>query len=246
MRVLSLDTTSTPGSAAFLHPGRRPLLSAPDDQRPFGERLPGWLLEVLRDAGTSVGDVNLFVVGAGPGSLTGLRVGIATMQGLALATGRPLAAVSSLEALAHAAAAQDPGRAGEVVVSWSNARRNEVFAQVFLRAGETRLEPLSAPAVGAPAALAASWAPLVEGRRLLVIGDAAAGCEPAWAACGIERVGVLPAVPLAATMAHLGAALASRGGAGLPHAVRPLYVRRPDAEVARDRAAAAGEPHARR
>ncbi|MCU0256010.1 MAG: tRNA (adenosine(37)-N6)-threonylcarbamoyltransferase complex dimerization subunit type 1 TsaB [Vicinamibacterales bacterium] len=243
MRVLSLDTTGVPGSAALAEAGRPLRLSAPSDTRPFGQRLPGWLLDLLHESGASPAGVDLFVVGAGPGSLTGLRVGIATMQGLALATGRPLLAVSALEALAHSALDRTAVAGGAVIAAWTNARRGEVFAQAFSARPGEGLSPICEPTVGAAADVAASWRTTLAGRPLVVVGDAATGSEAVWGALDVPSVATLPAVPLAGPMARIGEARARRGEASPPHAVRPLYVRRPDAEVARERAAAARASH---
>lgn len=240
MRVLALDTTSAAGSAALLQPDGALRLSAPADTRPFGERLPAWLLELLREAGVAVGDIDLFVVGAGPGSLTGMRVGIATMQGLAMATGRPLVAVSALEALSHVAVEQ-PRTGVTRIIAWSDARRGEVFAQLFARDDDARPEALSAPQVGPPAELASLFGPDLLDRSVAVVGDAAAGTEALWSAAGARSVATCPAAPLAGVMARIGAQRAAGGDPGRPHAVRPIYVRRPDAEVARERAARGGK-----
>lgn len=238
MRILSLDTTSVPGSAAFLRPGRPAVLSAPGDPRPFGERLPAWLLNVLCDAGATVADVDLLVVGAGPGSLTGLRVGIATIQGLSFATGRPVVAVSALEALAYSALEVAAVAEGDVVAAWSNARRGEVFAEPYEVRPGVELASVRAPQVGVPEEVAASWTPFLAGRRLVLVGDLTAGAEPLFATA--SSIVTVPAPPLAPVMATIGARRARHGEAGPPHAIRPIYVRRPDAEVARDRRAGGG------
>ncbi len=243
MRVLALDTTTPPGSAAFLRPGAAPLVSAPADTRPFGERLPGWLLALLAGADATMRDVELFVVGAGPGSLTGLRVGLATMQGLATATGRPLLGVSTLEALAQHALDRAGPAPHRRFAACANARRGEVFAQLFAPAVSDLLEPCGPPAVGSLAEVADRWAPALAGVTLVVSGDAAQGSEPAWLAHGARAVSVIPAVPLAIVMARIGVRRAALGEAGAPGAVQPLYVRRPDAELARERATRGVKPH---
>lgn len=240
VRVLALDTTTLPGSAAFWRDGRVALEDAPDDPRPFGERLPGWLLDVLARAGSTAAEVDLFVVGAGPGSLTGLRVGLATMQGMAFATGKALVAVSALEALAAAAAGMHPaGEAGEdYVAGWMNARRGEVFSALYGRRGAGPLEEVGAPRVGSAPEVASAWAAVVGRARLILCGDAAVEGREAWSPAERDAIVAVPGVPLAGVMAEIGARRAAVGEAGPPHAVQPLYVRRPDAEVARDRALA--------
>ncbi len=236
--MLALDTTSPPGSAAVFTPGGQLLVSSPADPRPFGARLPTWLFDVLGEAGSTIHDIDRLVVGAGPGSLTGLRVGIATMQGLALSAGRPLVAVSALEALAHLALeGESPAGAGTLVVAWQDARRGEVFAQWFAVGEGRRLTPCSDAVVGVPGELAPRIVAAGGGAALAVVGDAAVSSEALWRAAGVTRLALLPAAPLAGVMARLGAAAPE---AGPPHAVRPLYVRRPDAVVARERTGHAG------
>ncbi|OGQ57455.1 MAG: tRNA (adenosine(37)-N6)-threonylcarbamoyltransferase complex dimerization subunit type 1 TsaB [Deltaproteobacteria bacterium RIFCSPLOWO2_02_FULL_53_8] len=100
MKIAAFDTSSSSGSVAIL-----------DDDQLVAELTiaqPGvhaqWLLKafdaLLRDAGVCLQDIDLFAVGAGPGSFTGLRIGISAVKGLAWACGRPVAGVSVLEALA--------------------------------------------------------------------------------------------------------------------------------------------------
>src|SRR5262249_20842676 len=129
--VLSLDTSTREGSAALVlddrvvveHPGNR--------ARSHAERLPAALLEVLREGGVDIGAVDVFAVAAGPSSFTGLRIGIATIQGLAFVTRRPVVAVSVLEALAHAAAVRRALPPGTIVAAWMDAFRRDVFSALY-------------------------------------------------------------------------------------------------------------------
>src|SRR5688500_17025469 len=99
MLVLALDTTTRQGSAALARDGVVVAVDAGDASIAHGVRLPGDLVRLLDAQRVRVADVDLFAVAAGPGSFTGLRIGIATMQGLALANGKPLAGISALDAL---------------------------------------------------------------------------------------------------------------------------------------------------
>jgi tRNA threonylcarbamoyladenosine biosynthesis protein TsaB len=103
MLVLALDTTTRRGSAALLRDGALLDCEAGDAARTYGERLPADLIRLLERHALSVRDIDLFAVAAGPGSFTGLRIGIATMQGLALAGNRLMVGVSTLDALARGA-----------------------------------------------------------------------------------------------------------------------------------------------
>lgn len=92
-------------------------------------RLLGMADELLDEAGIGWPDVQRIAVGIGPGTFTGLRVGIATARGLAQALAVPLVAVSSLQALAHGV--RGDGAAADGVLAVIDARRREVFATVF-------------------------------------------------------------------------------------------------------------------
>ena len=89
-------------------------------------------------------DVDLFAVAAGPGSFTGLRIGIATMQGLSMANGKPLLGISALDAIHDAIHHLSPKPSALSPVSevaiWMDAQRGQVFSAVY-RNGEIREEP---------------------------------------------------------------------------------------------------------
>src|SRR4051794_9583886 len=98
MLVLALDTTTRIGSCALCR-DRLVLIDRPSDpEQSHAEHLPGDLLALLEAADLDLGAVDAFAVVTGPGSFTGLRVGIATMQGLAFATHKPLVGISGLDA----------------------------------------------------------------------------------------------------------------------------------------------------
>src|SRR5262245_40274567 len=101
--ILALDTSSAAGSAAVLRDGVVVAERAGDATRTHGERLPRELMTVLEEARADLHDVTTFAVCTGPGSFTGLRVGIATMQGLAFAQRKLVVPVSAFEALARTA-----------------------------------------------------------------------------------------------------------------------------------------------
>ena len=100
MLILSLDTTTRGGSVAVLLDDRVLALVEGDGTRTHGERLPGELERALAEAGQPLSAIDLLAVASGPGAFTGLRIGMAAMQGLALVTGRPVVGVSGLDALA--------------------------------------------------------------------------------------------------------------------------------------------------
>ena len=233
MRVLALDSTTRAGSVAVLDEQHVIVERRGDEARTHGERLPRELTEAVTAAGLTLGDVDLFAVAAGPGSFTGLRIGIAAMQGLALVIRRPLIAVSALDALAECAGRGLP--VGAVVGAWMDAQRHDVFAARYQVAdprsdGGVGLVALEPPRVDDPDAVREAWR--ADGRwPAAIAGDGAVRYRTL-----VEPQATVIAPPLlAAAVGRLAAARAHAGGATGPAAVRPLYVRRPDAELARER-----------
>jgi tRNA threonylcarbamoyladenosine biosynthesis protein TsaB len=237
--ILALDTTTKAGSCALWRDGALVEQRPGDAARTHAERLPGDLADLLAAHGLTVKDVDLYAVASGPGSFTGLRVGIATIQGLALVHGRKVVAVSALEALAQCGAAAVEGAA--MAGGWMEAYRGEVFGALYRitarGTGLSTLQEVAAPAVASPGDLATEWARIIKndgnGGEAVVIGDAVPSTRDALSAALPSSVRLLDTVPLAATIARIAHAHQER--ATLPHAIVPLYVRRPDAELARDR-----------
>lgn len=234
MLILSLDTTTRAGSCALLQDDRVVHEQTGDGSRDQAERLPRDLATLIERGGVTLPDVDAFAVATGPGSFTGLRVGIATMQGLAMAMQKPLIGVSAFDALAFLAGS-DPrhvGRATEVeVATWIDAWRGEVFSARYEN-GVVVDEPVVAP----PDVLLAR----LKGRPTLFTGDGASLYESRIrAALGDDAQFGVPIAPaLAGAVATLAGRVYRAGERPLPHAIRPIYVRRSDAELAADRRAA--------
>jgi tRNA threonylcarbamoyladenosine biosynthesis protein TsaB len=243
MRVLSLDTTTRAGSVALMIDGRVVEERSGDASRTHAERLPAEMIALLAAHGRTLADIDLFAVASGPGSFTGLRIGIATIQGAAFVHHRPVVAVSALEALAHAGSTS--ARPGEVVGAWIDAHRHDVFSALYrVAAAEPfapdRLVEIEGPQVGTPAETLARWRPDLTGRSPAILGDGAvlyADIVAAEAGSAGPAVRVLQPTPsLAGAIALIALGLARIGTAVEAAGVRPLYVRRPDAEIARDAA----------
>jgi tRNA threonylcarbamoyladenosine biosynthesis protein TsaB len=219
MLVLALDTTTSSASCAFARDGLVMCEMVSDAPNAHAEHLPRDLMSLAARAGVALSEIDTFAVATGPGSFTGLRIGIATMQGLAFAEGKPLVGVSGFDALAHVAGSD--GR----VATWVDAWRGEVFAALY--EGGREIEP---PVVGRPEVLLEA----LRGRPALFIGDGARAHQEAIHRVLGEagRIADPVAPPLAGTIAIL--ASAARAGDHRPHAIRPLYVRRTDAELAQD------------
>jgi tRNA threonylcarbamoyladenosine biosynthesis protein TsaB len=224
MLILSLDTSTRAGSAAVLKDGAVLREVAGDGSSTHGERLPRDLIGLVEAAGVRIQDIELFAVAAGPGSFTGLRVGIATIQGLAMARGRKVTPVSTLEALARA-----PEPTGSRTAAWMDAQRGEVFASLFAPGGREVLIP---PTSARPEATLAAWRAIAELGDVVFVGDGAVRYHDAIASTLPDARIEAPPL-LAAIVGRIAAEDPVR--AVLPHAVVPVYVRRSDAEIARDR-----------
>ena len=208
-----------------------------DAARTYGERLPGDITRLLDRHGLTVREIDLFAVAAGPGSFTGLRIGIATMQGFALANARRMVGVSTLDALnaaGRAALNPQPSALQGAVAAWLDAHRGEVFSALYRGDGET----IDGPSVEKPGDVLARWTakPGLD-RNLAFVGDGALAytAEIREALPGAAIMPVMP--PLAAAIALLAAESAARDEAQPPDAIRPIYLRRPDVELARERRA---------
>jgi tRNA threonylcarbamoyladenosine biosynthesis protein TsaB len=255
MIVLALDTTSRAGGIALLVDHHVVVDKAGDPERSHAERLPADLLAVLVEAKVELSAVDLFAVAAGPGSFTGLRIGIATIQGLAFVMGRSVVAVSALQALAHSAVAQRGLGPGALVGAWMDAYRREVFSALyrvnqgppFTGAGLAEIEVAEADA---PQAILSRWHALGYAPEAIT-GDGAAVYRsvihevfPSLPIAVPSDSSTRPQVGLAGIIARLAADRAHAGEANSPAAVRPLYIRRPDAVVARERAGRAPQDRA--
>jgi tRNA threonylcarbamoyladenosine biosynthesis protein TsaB len=223
--VLAFDT-ATPATAVALRGADGAVAEARDDPAPgarpgHATRLLPMADALLGEAGLRWRDVERIAVGVGPGTFTGLRVGVATARGLAQSLGVELVAVSSLRALAFEAARRVSDAYALAVI---DARRGEVFAAAYALDG---LRELSEPRAVAPAEIG----------RLL---DREAG---SWVAYGdgalryreeLERVGVeVRADPdLHEVRARAICALGLEAQPRPELAVAPDYRRQPDAELA--------------
>jgi tRNA threonylcarbamoyladenosine biosynthesis protein TsaB len=179
--------------------------------------LPRLVAGVLRAAGLGLGDLDGMAVSAGPGSFTGLRIGVAFAKGLAFAAARPLAGVSTLEA--HAIAARRP--VGSLVCVANDARKGEVYAAIFVVDSPTRVTRRSEDRAWSPAALCDALP-----AASVVVGD---GVPVLQAEGRSVRVGEV--VPSGGVVAQLGAAAIARGATVDLIDFEPTYVRVPDATL---------------
>ena len=238
MRLLAVETSTLTGAVAILDGERVIGESRLNIAVTHGERLLAAVDALLRAAGWGLADVEALAVAIGPGSFTGLRIGVATMKSLAFATGRPLAGVPTLDALAWTLPFAAP-----LVCPVLDAKKNEVYAALY-RTREGRLDPCLPARALAPAALAAELA-TSSLEAVVFVGDAAALHAPIFRAALGDRARLAPPglrIPSAVTVGELGAAALARGESADPDVLTPLYVRPSEAELMRERRSHAVHP----
>lgn len=130
MKILALDTTSALASIALLEDDRVLAEKSWQEKASHTELLPAYLSQVLDQAQLRLPEMDLFVVARGPGSFTGIRIGLAFVKGLALGAEKPVAGISSLEAMTRW---MPEGLLCPVL----DAKRGQVFGAIYERRGAT-------------------------------------------------------------------------------------------------------------
>lgn len=156
MIILAFETASPSGGVALLRDGMVEGEMRLNNSQAHSRKCLAFAEELL--AGTKLGwkDIDIFAASHGPGSFTGIRVGLTSVKALSWSLGREAVTVSSLEALATSAAAQLA--AGQVVTALLDARLGEVYAASYQKKKSGDLEPVSAETVLRPEELP-SWIP---------------------------------------------------------------------------------------
>lgn len=226
MRVLSVDTSSSTGSVALVEATGEAVevLSSATARvsNAHGESLLPLIDGVLRAARVDRGSIELLAVGIGPGSFTGTRIGVATMKGIAIATGKPLRGVDAFAALAI-----DGGTIDERPIAGAiDARKGEVYVSA-VRVLDGDVTTLVEPAHLPPERAFAYLAPALE-EVFYAMGDGARLIPELQRHL---RRRVEPEVPRAAAVAALAVARHNRQPADEVDVLEPLYVRPPDVTI---------------
>ncbi|MFM2042696.1 MAG: hypothetical protein RLY86_1272 [Pseudomonadota bacterium] len=230
MLTLGLETATSACAAALWDGGAGRLVAAVAEPMTRGqaERLIPLVQELLAGAGIGFDRIDRYGVTVGPGTFTGLRIGLAAARGLALAAGKPLVGITTFEAVAHGVPPADAF--GRIVLACVESRREDLFLQAF--DGERR--PLTPPTYLLPADLAAWAMAQLSPAPLLLAGDAAERAALAlgpWPMGTARRTttGVAEAADGATAVARLTATLAAADLATRP--ADPFYLRPPDVTV---------------
>jgi tRNA threonylcarbamoyl adenosine modification protein YeaZ len=208
MRLLAIDTALEACSVGVMD-GERLVTRTENVGRGHAEILMGQIEDAMREAGLAFADLDRIAVTVGPGSFTGLRVGIAAARGFALATGKPAVGIGTLAV--HAAAGK-----GRSVLATLAAGRGEVYGQFFAADGSEAGPPRAA----SPEVFAAEMGP-----DTVLAGS---GADLVIAALPMDVRYVVShrnASPDIATLCRLALAVPAS-----PAPPKPLYIRAPDAK----------------
>ncbi len=232
MKVLALSTSTHRGSAAVLDDDRVLGVSGYADLGGHAERIFATVSEALDAAAVSRSEIALVACDIGPGSFTGVRVGVASAKGLALGLGVPLVGVGSLEAMADAAFATGAARPQDVVATFLDAKKQEFFLAVYDASGQTLRAPAHVPVAEASRIVEMELSRfLQENVAICLVGEAAL-LEPSLAV-GLVR-GPMVDLPDAVAIGKLGWRRFALAGADVatfdPALAEPSYVRPPDAK----------------
>ena len=227
MKILAIDTSTRVGSIAVVE---GPLLKAQqilNISATHNQRLLPGIERILADTGWSLDDLDGFAVSLGPGSFTGLRIGLSIVKGLAWATGKPLATVPTLDALAV-----NVSCVPHKICPIMDARKGEVYTAVYRRGDEGIPQRLTSYMVIKPEELVAliSETTVIVGDGLLSYGD--------YLKRELGNRLVLPAPHLnvihASSVAWLGWHKLRSGESEDVSSCTPLYVRPSEAELSRE------------
>lgn len=207
MMILAMDTCLAACSVAILSDGRVLAWLSEPTERGHQEMLAPMTRDVMAIAGVRVHDIDRIGVTVGPGSFTGLRVGLAFAKGLALTLGRPCAGVGVLEALAHGA------DRNSVTAAAIDAGRGRVYLQLFADG-----RAIAAADVLETTEALARILEIASGREVTLVGPGAGRLS-----------GHLPTVSVSQAAAPDPRAVARLAARGAPAPLHPMYLRPPDA-----------------
>lgn len=234
MRILAFETATGACTVAVMVDGQVRAELTLQVPRAHSTRLMPLIVQAIAESGLDRTELDAIAAGVGPGSFTGLRIGLATAKGLAFALDKPCVGVPTLLALAYGTGAQ----AG-LILPMLDARRGNLFTALYQQGGAGRggADPLAWEALIPPCnlhvdELAAELKRLgIAGQMVTLCGD---GAAQHGAALGLgEGARLAPAgalLPRAWAVAEVARAMLGRGGDFTPEALSPLYLRKSEAE----------------
>lgn len=217
MKILAIDTTLSACSAAFWVNGTIVAKRFALIKRGHAERLLPMVEAVRLQAAYSYEDIDVLGVTVGPGTFTGVRIGLAAARGLALAAARPLIGITTLAAVAEGVRGEV--REDEYTLVALDARRGEIYAQVFDPHGAPYCKPIAVGIDKIPKLIPNS-AGLVVGTGVSLIWSMLKQAHPGW------RMANASGQPNAIWVAELTARMFMQDGNSIPRqSPSPLYLR---------------------
>ena len=224
MKILAVDTSTRTGSVALLEDDTMVAELQVSRSETHGKRLMAVIDATLGLAGLGLEACDAFAVTIGPGSFTGLRIGISAVKGLAFATGKPVTGVSTLDALAY----QFPWFP-DLVCPLLDARKGEVYAALYRCVGRETLEKLSSDCAVRPK----KWLAGIQ-EECLFVGDGAVAYKDMIVEIMGRRARFAPFylhAPRASVVGALGLEQIKRGQTADVSKLVPFYIRHSDAEI---------------
>ena len=245
MKVLAVETSTMLGGVAVIDDSAGLIAEVRlNVKSTHSERLMTEIDHVLKQSGLEISEIDVFAVSIGPGSFTGLRIGLSTVKGFSFATGKPIVAVPTLEALAWSLPyCRYP------VCTLLDARKKEVYAALFLWEGKGFVRIIDEVSINinkllekigendTPSPALTQWREKgFSGENVLFIGEGALLYKEIIKEAMREKA-ILPSpekmVPSPANVASMGMQKALRGEFSEPVSLIPFYIRRSEAEIKR-------------
>lgn len=223
MRILAVESSAAPASAAIWQDGHLLGESFINTGLTHSQTLLPLVEQLLNTLGLTCKDIDLFAVTNGPGSFTGVRIGVSCVKGLAFPLNTPCVGLSTLETIAAGGRALE----GSILCAAMDARRAQVYNALFeVKNGE--LVRLTEDRAISIADLTAECAPY--GERVVLFGDGAALCYESMKEIGARLAPEQIRYQRAASAAYLAEKQAEQGEAVSPAELMPTYLRPPQAE----------------
>lgn len=226
MLVLAVDTSGTMGSLAVLKDSDLLGVVSTSSAEAYSSRLFRQLEFLLAELKVGLPQFDLYAVSAGPGSFTGLRVGLAGVKGWAEVYERPVAAVSALEAVAYEAHVTTG-----MIAAVTDGRRGQIFGALY-EASPSGSRPVMPPCVLSAEEFLSEAATHVAARPLTIASPSPSLIQPALSQSSLSSATIVRVSPvLAPAIARIGEARAARGDLTTALELDANYIRRSDAEV---------------
>ena len=223
MLILALDSSAAPASAALLEDGKILSEFYINTKQTHSQTLMPMVESVLKLTNKTLDDVTCMAVSAGPGSFTGVRIGVSCVKGIALPKNIPCVGVSTLEAIAYSGIPYEDA----ILCAVMDARCGQVYNALFRSEGGALHRLTEDRALPIKELEGELWP---HGREVLLLGDGAALCHQAFSMWGARLAPEGVRYQRASSVALLGEQAAKEGKTVPAGELAPVYLRLPQAE----------------